>query len=66
MKGQIQVPSAFIDTFLTRGEADPTDVLDILLTCQTSVLPTDRRAVLHDTGKRIEQRKVGLGLSNVR
>jgi len=56
---------------------DPTAVLDIVLPCHTSILPTDRRAVLHVIAKLvlgqktqgrvgIEQCMAGLGLSNVR
>ena len=61
MRGQIHVPAALLVTSLTGSAVDPTADLDFLLPCHTSILPTDQRAVLHDTGK-----LQGLGLSNVR
>ena len=61
MRSQIHVPAALLVTCLSGGAVDPTADLDFLLPCHTSILPTERRAVLHDTGK-----LQGLGLSNLR
>ena len=51
MRRQIHVLAALLGTSLTRVEVNSTAVLDILLPCHTSILPTDRRAVLRDTRK---------------
>jgi len=56
-RGQIHVPTALLGTSLTGGGVDLTAVLDTLLPCHVSILPTERRAVLHDTGVGIQQPK---------
>ena len=59
MRGQIHVPAALLGTSLAGGGMDPTAVLDTLLPCHISILPTDRRAVLHDPGVGVQQPKAG-------
>ena len=47
----MQVLATLLVTSLPVGGVDPTSVLDPLLPCHISVLPTDRGADLHDARK---------------
>ena len=58
-RGQIHVPAALLGTSLTGGGVHPTAVLDTILPCHISILPTERRAVLHDTGVGTQQPEEG-------
>jgi len=58
-RGQIHVPAALLGTSLTGCGVHPTAVLDTILPCHISILSTEWRAVLHDTGVGIQQPKAG-------
>ena len=49
----MQVLATLLVTSLPVGGVDPTSVLDTLLPCHISVLPTDRRIGLHDARKQL-------------
>jgi hypothetical protein len=69
MRGQIHVPAALLGTCLRGGAVDPTAVLifSCLATppyCRPTVAPS--YAILGNCRVGFEQRKAGLGLSNLR